>query len=131
MSDIFVSYSIEDKSEGRSISRLLEEQGYSVFWDPVIPPGQTFDQFIWEALRATKCVIVLWSARSVKSTWVRAEAEEALQHDKIISILLDDTRVPLQFRSLQHFDLSDCRGDPEDKNIHHLIAAVRTLVLPS
>ncbi len=95
MSDIFVSYSIEDKSEGRSISRLLEEQGYSVFWDPVIPPGQTFDQVIWEALRAAKCVIVLWSARSVKSTWVRAEAEEALQHDKIISILLDDTRVPL------------------------------------
>jgi hypothetical protein len=131
MSDIFVSYSIEDSSEGRSISRLLEEQGYSVFWDPVIPPGQTFDQVIWEALRAAKCVIVLWSARSVKSTWVRAEAEEALQHDKIISILLDDTRVPLQFRSLQHFDLSDWRGDPEDKNIHHLIAAVRTLVLPS
>ena len=131
MSDIFVSYSIEDSSEGMSISRLLEEQGYAVFWGQMFPPGQTFEQVIWEELRAAKCVIVLWSARSVKSTWVRAEAEEALQHDKIISILLDDTRVPLQFRSLQHFDLSDWRGDPEDKNIHHLIAAVRTLVLPS
>jgi hypothetical protein len=131
MSDIFVSYSIEDSSEGRSISRLLEEQGYSVFWGQMIPPGQTFEQVIWEELRAAKCVIVLWSARSVKSRWVRAEAEEALQHDKIISILLDDTRVPLQFRSLQYFDLSDWRGDPENKKIHHLIAAVRTLVLPS
>ena len=72
MSDIFVSYSKADRGKAEEIAAALEQQGYSVWWDRRILPGETFDTVIEAELDAASCVIVLWSRTSVVSEWVRA-----------------------------------------------------------
>jgi hypothetical protein len=67
MADIFISYAREDRPRVEPIAKVLKDQGWSVWWDPQIPPGRTFFGVIKEALDAAKCVVVLWSKRSIHS----------------------------------------------------------------
>jgi hypothetical protein len=62
MSDIFLSYKSEDRARAKIIAEALEQHGYSVWWDRVIPIGKNYDDVITEALDAAKCVIVLHSS---------------------------------------------------------------------
>jgi hypothetical protein len=74
VSDIFISYSKSDRAKARVLAKALESEGWSVWWDPKIPPGKTFDEVIEQALDAARCVMVLWSKKSVSSDWVKTEA---------------------------------------------------------
>jgi hypothetical protein len=84
-----------------ALAEALKVKGWTVFWDRTIPPGKMFDQVIGEALRAARCVVVLWSKASVESRWVREEAEDAAQRDVLIPALIEDVPPPLGFRRLQ------------------------------
>ena len=52
MSDIFISYTSSDREKAKILAEVLEEQGWSVWWDRKIPPGRSFDEVITEALDA-------------------------------------------------------------------------------
>ena len=67
MSSIFISYSQSDRAKAQMLATALEREGWSVWWDPKIPPGKTFDEVVEKALERAKCVIVLWSRTSVTS----------------------------------------------------------------
>jgi len=111
------------------LAESLEEQGWSVWWDRLIPPGKTFDEVIDEALRASRCVIVIWSNASVTSRWVAAEAEEALRRGALLPILVEPSvRVPLQFRAIQAADLTNWSGVPTDPHFQSVVEAVQRLV---
>jgi phage replication-related protein YjqB (UPF0714/DUF867 family) len=43
MSDIFISYAKEDRGKAKDIAEALKQQGFSVWWDRSILPGETFD----------------------------------------------------------------------------------------
>jgi len=77
MADIFVSYARHDKALVAPLVAALEREGYSVWWDPAIAPGQEFDRQIVAELDAARAVIVVWTPVSVDSRWVRGEAREA------------------------------------------------------
>jgi len=98
MNDIFLSYQSKDRPRAKIIAEALEHHGYSVWWDQIIPPGRTFAQVIEEKLDAAKCVIVLWSKESVGSEWVKNEAREGNQRGILIPILIDDVKIPFEFR---------------------------------
>jgi hypothetical protein len=75
-----------------------------------------FDEVIEEALDAAKCVVVLWSTASVASSWVRAEAAEAMHRKILVPVLIEHVKIPLEFRRLQAADLSqwpDAASDPQ------------------
>jgi len=42
MSDIFLSYASEDRARVLGLVKALEAQGWTVFWDRMIPAGKTF-----------------------------------------------------------------------------------------
>lgn len=107
MSDIFVSYDRTDKERIRPIVNFLGIQGWSIWWDTIIPPGKTFDQVIEEAIGAAKCILVVWSVHSVKSHWVKTEAAEGLRRDVMIPVMIDDVVIPLEFRRIQSANLID------------------------
>jgi hypothetical protein len=44
--------------------------------------GERFDDVIAKVLKESKCVVVMWSKRSVKSVYVKDEATYALNRKK-------------------------------------------------
>ncbi|MEJ0105081.1 MAG: toll/interleukin-1 receptor domain-containing protein [Bacteroidota bacterium] len=59
MADIFISYSSEDKTVVKRIAGLLENKGWSVWWDRQIPIGQKYDTVIENELHGAACVLVI------------------------------------------------------------------------
>jgi formylglycine-generating enzyme required for sulfatase activity len=125
MSDIFISYAKEDRGKAKDIAEALKRQGFSVWWDRSILPGETFDTVIEEALDAAKCVIVLWSKMSVYKDWVRTEASEGKQKGILIPVLIErDLRIPIEFRRMQAADLIDWGGKLPHSGFDDLLKAV-------
>lgn len=125
MSDIFLSYANVDLHRVQPLITMLEEYGWSVWWDRTILPGETYDQVIDEALEATRCVLVVWSSASIASTWVRAEAEEARQRGRLVPVLLDDgLRLPIAFRQIQAANLVGWQGEKAHAEFGKVVRAL-------
>ena len=73
MADIFLSYSRADRERVAPLVRALEVEGWSVWWDPQITPGQEFDTLISGELEQARTLVVAWTNQSVDSRWVRGE----------------------------------------------------------
>jgi len=92
--DIFISYAREDQPRVKPLVRLIEGQGWTVFWDLNIPAGETWRSWIVRHLDEARCVIVAWSANSIDSEWVQEEADEARRAKKpFFPLQLDTKRV--------------------------------------
>lgn len=128
MSDIFVSYASSDRERARVLAQALESQGWSVWWDRNIQLGHDFDLVIEEALDGARCVIVVWTVDSVRSSWVRSEADDAKQRGVLLPVFFDDVRAPLAFRRIQSTFLVDWDGDVEDPAFQGLSRAVAAMV---
>ena len=126
MADVFVSYATEDRPRARLVARALERNGITVWWDRTILPGESFDQAIEGAIDAARCVLVLWSNHSVRSRWVRNEAGEGDRRSILVPAMLEDTQIPLQFRSLQAANLADWDGSSAHPELDTLLVAIRT-----
>src|SRR4029453_5316829 len=100
MSEIFMRYASEDRKKAEALAGALSARGWSVWWDRKIPLGKSFDEVIEKALSESKCAIVLWSAMSVASEWVRNEASEAKRRGILVPVFLETVDAPLVFRLL-------------------------------
>lgn len=129
MSDVFISYAREDREAAQALAHALEARGLSVWWDRVIPPGRQFDEVIEEQLDDSRCAVVLWTAASAASKWVRAEAGEALQQDKLVPALLTEgLKLPLEFRRVQAADLSGWQAGQPSPALDEFCASVAAAV---
>lgn len=114
MADVFISYAREDQSTAEAIAKALALEGlegWHVWWDHSLKPGERFRQVIERELDAARCVLVLWSKHSVRSRFVLDEAERAQDRGVLIPLLIDkdiDTSdIPLGFGVLHTADLTD------------------------
>jgi formylglycine-generating enzyme required for sulfatase activity len=122
MSDIFISYSSEDKGRVQALARALERKGWSVWWDRRIPAGKSFDDVIHEALKAARSVVVVWTKTSVKSTWVKNESRSGLRRNILFPVmLLDEVEIPLEFEHLQAAHLMDWQPEEEHAGFDQFI----------
>lgn len=128
MSDVFISYSSEDRDDARRLAEELEASGLSVWWDRHIPPGRTYDEVIEEALARARCVVVLWSASSVASDWVKTEAAVGSQRKALVPALLERVEIPLEFRRLQAADLITWRTGQAGASAENVIRSVRRIL---
>lgn len=108
MNDIFISYKREDQPRVMPLIYLLKNQGWVVFWDLEIPPGDNWRSWITQNIDDSRCLIVAWSEQSISSRWVLDEAEYAIEKEKpIFPVMLDhDIRLPLGLGQAQAVDLS-------------------------
>ncbi|MES1201853.1 MAG: DUF805 domain-containing protein [Pseudomonadota bacterium] len=124
MADVFISYAREDKPSADRIANALKGAGYDVFWDSEIPPGQTWADYIEGKLASAKIAVVLWSATSTKSQWVREEARMGRDRGKLIPVMIDATPAPFGFGEVQAADLSGWTGDVNDPRWQRFRGAV-------
>ena len=128
MSDIFLSYSQKDEHRVRPIVRHLESLGWTVFWDRNIPPGKTWDEYIEMHLDAARCVVVVWSKDSVRSHWVKTEAEEGRRKQILVPLKIDEVTLSLAFRHIQAADLTAWNNDASHVQFKACIDAIAALV---
>jgi hypothetical protein len=124
MGHVFVSYASADRERARQVATLVASEGWDVWWDRTIPPGRQFDEVIEEALDAATCVVVLWSKASIASTWVKTEAAEANRRKLLIPVVIEDVKIPLEFRRLQAADLAGWTGERAHPEVDKFIAAI-------
>jgi len=126
MPDIFVSYASEDRARINKLVTILEAEGWQVWWDRDLVVGPEYDDAIEKALAESSCVIVAWSQHAIKSRWVRDEANEGLERDVLLPVIIDDVQPPLGFRSAQTANLT---GWPDRTGeLDRLLSGIRRLV---
>ncbi len=129
MTDIFISYAKKDRSRVEPLAKALEERGWIVWWDPIIPTGKDFDEVIEEELSKARCVIVIWTKRSVKSKYVKGEAREALNRDILVPIEIESgIKPPFDFRSIQTLSLVNWDGSDSFPGFQKLLADIITIL---
>jgi predicted ATPase len=125
---LFISYGHQDKSVAKQVAEALSRSGYAVFWDAKIPPGMTFDTYIFQELERSDAVIVLWSKASVDSDYVKEEAEYAKTNSVLVPLSIDGTCPPFGFARIQSIDMSGWQGsmkDPRWQTVLDSIEAIR------
>lgn len=128
MADVFISYAREDRPRAELVTRGLQAMGLECFWDTEIPPGQTWSDYIESKLSVCKAVVVLWSAHSTGSQWVREEARMGRDKGKLIPAMLDNSPAPFGFGEVQAANLSNWRGEPNHADWMRFAGAVDAAV---
>jgi adenylate cyclase len=128
MADVFVSYARSDKARVAPLVAAIEARGWTVWWDPEISPGQEFDRQIAAELAIASAVLVVWTANSVESRWVRGEAREGAERGILVPVRFDDARLPIDVRTLHTTDLEDWRQDPGGPELQEVLRALDTLI---
>ena len=125
--DIFVSYKSEDRPRVLPLVRALEAEGFSVWWDSHIGGGARWRKDIADHLQAARCVIVVWTNRSVgeKGEFVQDEATWAHKRGKYLPVRLDMVLPPLGFGEVQVLPLKGWKGDRADPVFRAVADAVR------
>ena len=126
MSDVFVSYKAEDRRRIQPLVQALQADGYSVWWDEHIGTGDEWRQTIEHQLDSARCVLVIWSKRSIgpDGHFVRDEATRAQRRHVYVPVLIDAVEPPLGFGERQASSLRGWKGDHSDPRYQAVLAAV-------
>ena len=127
-SEVFVSYATADRERVQTLVHALEGEGLQVWWDRDIAYGESFHKVIEQALNDAECVIVAWTNHAVASEWVVNEASDARKRNRLVPVMLESVRPPLEFRHLQTADLSAWQGDASDPQFAGLRRAVSAML---
>jgi len=130
MTDVFVSYSRSDKALVTPIVAALEAQGWGVWWDPAIVPGQEFDRTIADELARASAVLVVWTQRSVESRWVRGEARDAAERGVLVPLRIGTAALPIDFRAIHTLDLPEGDHAVESPVFREVVQALNALIQP-
>jgi hypothetical protein len=131
MSDIFISYTRKDQPAARKLADALERKGWSVWWDPKLRAGEHFDDVIEQALTESRCIIVLWSKRSVQSRYVKDEAAYALKYKKLVPISIDGVELPFRYVGIHTPRLFEYDGSDTFPGFQSLVADIKHVLGPS
>ena len=101
MADIFLSYNEKDREVAHRVAAMLGAGGWTVWWDRRIPAGETWRSVLEDALENMRCMVVVWSKRSVESEWVYEEASEGRRRGKLVPVMIEPVRPPAGFREIQ------------------------------
>jgi formylglycine-generating enzyme required for sulfatase activity len=125
MASIFLSYSRADRPKAQVIAEALSAEGFEVWWDKALRAGQTYDEVTEDMLRESDAVVVLWSAVSVKSKWVRAEATLGQRTSALVPAMIEDANRPIMFELTQSADLIGWDGDRGDPRWTEFVSDIR------
>ncbi|MBI5249106.1 MAG: toll/interleukin-1 receptor domain-containing protein [Desulfomonile tiedjei] len=92
---LFVSYSHMDSQLVFPEIRYLHEQGYRIWYDEGIDPGNEWPDMVAKALKGATQFLVFVSNQAVTSKNVRNEINFALNHNKpFVAVHIEETALP-------------------------------------
>jgi hypothetical protein len=121
LADIFISYKSERRSAAQHLSRILELNGFSVWFDYGLFSGLNFGVQIEREIRAAKAAIVLWCSLSRDSRWVLEEANLAQRLGTLTPAWLERVELPLGFGLADTIDLTIWDGAPRSHHLDRLL----------
>ena len=127
---LFISYARSDERTAARVAQCLGDAGYPIWRDDQLPAHRAYSEVIEERLKHAIAVIVLWSAESAKSQWVRAEADAARVAGTLIQATLDGSLPPLPFNQIQCANLMNWDGDAASPGWRKLLDSVVALAPP-
>jgi TIR domain len=128
MTDIFLSYTERDRDTARRLAEVLDAAGWSVWWDRRIPAGETWRSVLQHALEDMRCMVVLWSTKSIESEWVCEEATEGRRLGKLVPVFIEAVRPPAGFREIQAADLTGWSGSSDFHGLRMLLSDLERLL---
>ncbi|MDX2156456.1 MAG: toll/interleukin-1 receptor domain-containing protein [Hyphomicrobiaceae bacterium] len=84
-----LSYAHADRDVVLALRSRLIGDGYAVWWDGDIPPGESYRSFIAARIREAGATVVVWSVASVASEFVADEAELARILGRLLPVHVD------------------------------------------
>lgn len=125
---VFISYKREEVDIARRLKEALESSGYTVWWDKNLQCGQQWHERIDLALEQACSVVVLWSARSINSPWVRHEASQAIARKVYTPVRIDNVPLGSPYDRVQYADLFNWSGDSIPVGFDSLLSQVKRLL---
>jgi hypothetical protein len=86
---------------------------------------------IEKALNEAKCVIVIWSNLAVDSEYIKAEATEALEQNKLVPVKIENVNLPFRFKRVQTLSLLGWDGSKGFSEFRRLVDDICTILGPS
>lgn len=106
---VFVSHNKADRDTAREIALFLVAENINTWFDEwEIAAGDSIVEQINTGLTGASHFIILWSAHSSSSHWVRRELASTLAHSiaqghpRVVPIVLDDTPLPPLIADLKY-----------------------------
>ena len=124
---VFLSYSRADRKAALAVVRVLEHEGYRVWWDGLLEGGERFSDTTEAELGHARAVVVLWSKTSASSHWVHDEATRGRESGRLVPLSIDGSLPPLGFGQFQSIDVSHVLGKPASEPMRKLVRAVAAL----
>ncbi|MCB0553537.1 MAG: DNA translocase FtsK 4TM domain-containing protein [Phaeodactylibacter sp.] len=112
----------------KPIVEELRKQGWSVWWDRDIPHGMDFAEFIEEKLRLSKIIVAIWSEHSIKSRWVKTEANEGLEQNSLVPARIDEVISPLAFKLVHTADLVGWQPGKQHAEWNNFLGSIQELL---
>ena len=109
MAGVFLSYARFDSELGERIVAGLRSLEVECWWDRDMP-GVDWPREIERQIDAMSALVVIWTAASKDSKYVRAEAIPAFDREKLINIMFGVKEPPLPFNLYNGFQLDDWSG---------------------
>ena len=129
--DVFISYSSVDKTAGKTVCSILEQNGISCWIAPRdITPGLDFAEAIIDGIKSSKLFILVYSSNSNNSKQVIREVDRAVHNGlPVINLRFED--VPLS-KQLEYYLSSvhwlDASTPPLEEHINKLSGVVKILL---
>src|ERR1035437_5891510 len=128
MPSVFLRYSSNDKLFARKLATDLKNQGIKVLIDESgIKVGISVVDKMREAIDSSDYLAVILSPQSVRSKWLKKEAERAMEREtkgkrtKILTLIAADCDIPLFLRDRVLLDFRDQKYDTGLKSLLELL----------
>jgi hypothetical protein len=128
MSDIFLSYVLDDLDKAEKLRNAFRMQGWTVYWNPLTLYSSDYFEAVDRSIKDAQVVIALWSRRAARRSSVVRETLKHLRLTVPVFVRLDKAKPPSSFALRLEFDLSDWDGAESHAELQKLLRHVRAFV---
>jgi len=131
MVDVFISYARANRDTVCRLAEAIGRLGYVVWWDEELPAHLSYGEVITQKIGEAKATLVVWSAESAASEWVRAEADMARNQKCLIQASIDQCMPPMPFNQIQFAAIGDWTGAEDHPGWRKVRASLAALCGPA